>query len=128
MTFFLNIWSNYQENRYLFNKRLNMSYDRYSRFRLDGQIAIVPSVEIPVKSTDYYETYTKGKTRLDLVSFEYYNDPNYDWLIMMANPQYGSMEFSIPQDAILRIPYPLDRTLEQYKSAIDRYDELYGIH
>ena len=55
-----------------------------------------------------------------------YGDASYDWLIMMANPQYGSMEFDIPNGTILRIPYPLNITLELYNKAVEHYNELYS--
>lgn len=65
------------------------TYDRYSKFRRDGNILHVPFIEIPARSTDYYTYYKAGQTRLDLLSYQYYSDPNYDWLIMQANPEYG---------------------------------------
>jgi hypothetical protein len=103
-----------------------MSYDRYTRFRVNGTIKIVPGITIDPKSTDYFETYTLGLSRLDIISSEYYGDPNYDWLIMQANPQYGSLEFNIENKSLLRIPYPLETTMSQYYSDIDKYKELYG--
>lgn len=103
------------------------SYDRYAKFRVNGTIKKVPFIKIPIKETDYYETYVKGITRLDLLSEKYYGDPNYDWLILQANPSYGSMEFSIPDGSNLRIPYPLGLTLEQYREQITLYDNLYGL-
>ena len=48
-------------------------------------------------------------------------------LIMQANPEYGSLEYQIPNGARLRIPYPLDATLMQYNADIDTYKTLYGI-
>lgn len=104
-----------------------MSYNRYKRFKSDGRISIVPSIKIPERATDYYEEYKRGRTRLDKVSYDYYNDPNYDWLIMLCNPQYGSMEFEIPDASILRIPYPLEQAIEDYEKQIDNYKILYGI-
>ena len=104
-----------------------MAYDRYSRFRTGGTIKIVPSIKLPVKSTDYYETYKLGISRLDLMSYDAYGDPNYDWLIMMANPEYGAMEFEIPDGAELRIQYPLSTTIENYNTLISQYEELYGL-
>lgn len=103
------------------------TFDRYSKFRRDGQILHVPFIKIPVRPTDYYTYYEVGKTRLDLLSYQYYNDPNYDWLIMQANPQYGSLEFKIPNGAELRIPYPLETALAQYNNDIDSYETLYGL-
>ena len=102
-----------------------MSYDRYSLFRSKGKIEIVPSVTIAEKETDYYETYKVGSTSLNDLSYKYYGDPNYDWLIMVANPQYGSMEFSIPNGVEIRIPYPLSTSIEQYTYAVNNYNRLY---
>lgn len=105
-----------------------MSYDRYSKFRNNGSIKLVPFIPIKEKSTDLYDYYKAGETRLDLLSYQYYGDPNYDWLIMQANPEYGSLEYQIPDGARLRIPYPLDTTIMQYNSDIDTYNVLYGIN
>lgn len=102
-----------------------MSYNRYNKFLINGSYQIVPSVNIYKKSSDFMEIYKAGVTRLDLLSDKYYGDPNYDWLIMMANPEYGSMEYNIPDGAILRIPFPLNTTIENYNRAIDNYNTLY---
>lgn len=102
-----------------------MSYNRYNNFIKNGRYEIVPSVKIMPKSTDCMEVYEAGKSRLDLISYKYYGDANYDWLIMMANPEYGSMEFNIPDGAVLRIPFPLNLTIENYTKAIERYNSLY---
>lgn len=59
-----------------------------------------------------------------MISNTYYGDPNYDWLIMMANPEYGSMEFDIPDGTILRVPYPLKETIDNYNKAVDVYNTL----
>ena len=101
------------------------TYDRYSQFRQDGTIGIVPFGAVPEKDTDYYEVYIKGKTRLDILSYQYYNDSSYGWLIMQANPQYGSIEFEIPDMATLRIPYPLSQSIQDYRASIEEYNELY---
>ena len=101
------------------------AYDRYSQFRQDGSISIVPYGAVPPKDTDYYETYTRGETRLDILSYQYYNDSSYGWLIMQANPQFGSIEFEIPDGAILRIPYPLSQSIQQYRTSIEEYKKLY---
>jgi len=101
------------------------SYDRYSQFRQDGSISIVPFGAIPPKDTDFFEVYSKGETRLDILSYQYYNDSNYGWLIMQANPQYGSIEFEIPDGAKLRIPYPLSQSIQDYRASIEEYKRLY---
>lgn len=105
---------------------MSTTYDRYSKFRNNGQISMVPFIKIPVRDSDYYESYEVGKTRLDLLSDKYYNNADYGWLILQANPQYGGNEFSIPDKGKLRIPYPLETALEGYKNDIDNYMKLYG--
>jgi len=103
------------------------TYDRYYKFRRNGQILHVPFIKIPVRSSDYYVYYEAGKTRLDLLSYQYYGNSNYDWLIMQANPEYGSLEYKIPNGAKIRVPYPLDIVISGYNSDIDVYEELYGL-
>lgn len=98
-----------------------MSYDRYNRFRINGDTLFSPFIPIPVRESDYYEIYEKGKTRFDILSYRYYRDPDYAWLIMQANPQYGSLEFNIPDGVELRIPYPLDTTINDYQKSIEEY-------
>ena len=85
---------------------------------------MVPFGEIPKSSTDIYEVYRKGKMRLDQLSSQYYDSPDYAWLIMQANPEYGSMEFEIPDGAELRIPYPLNVSIDSYELSIRKYYEL----
>ena len=46
---------------------------------------------------------------------------------MMANPEYGSMEFSIPDNALLRIPFPLGLSIEDYVNRVEDYITLYGL-
>lgn len=105
-----------------------MAYNRYSKFVENGVIKLTPFIKIDEMSTDYYIYYKSGLTRLDNLSYEYYNDANYGWLIMQANPQYGSTEFNIPNNALLRIPYPLDLALASYEKNIEKYKKLYGIN
>lgn len=103
-----------------------LSYDRYTKFRIDGQINVVPFVKIPKKDTDRYEIYKRNSSRLDILSAKYYNDSSYGWLILQANPEVGSMEYEIKDGATLRIPYPLGVTLEDYENGVNEYFKLYG--
>ena len=93
-------------------------YDRYRDFRIDGGILKVPYIEIPRESTDLYVVFDKSRMRLDTLSYKYYGDANYAWLILMTNPQYGSMEFSIPDKVTLRIAYPLQTALVRYEKEV----------
>ncbi len=101
------------------------TFDRYEQFRKDGLIELVPFGEIKGKDSDYYEIYKRGETRLDLLSYQYYNSPDYAWLIMQANPQYGSVEYRIPDGVTLRIPFPLGTSLQDYQDSIEQYKKRY---
>lgn len=104
-----------------------MAYDRYNRYRMNGEVLFPPFIPIPVRESDYYEIYEKGKTRLDLLSYNYYKDPDYAWLIMQANPEYGSLEFLIPDKAQIRIPYPLSVVLSEYEDSIEAYNRINNV-
>lgn len=96
-------------------------YDRYQSFRSDGNIEIVPFIEIERYDTDIDIIFNKSSMRMDNLSYKYYGDPNYGWLIMQANPQYGSIEFMIPNGVNLRIPYPLNTAKTRYEQGIEKY-------
>ena len=61
----------------------------------DGKFYKVPFIEIPASPTDAYAIYEVGKSRLDLISYQYYNDPNYGWLILLTNHSVWILEISI---------------------------------
>ena len=105
-----------------------MNYNRYNSFTLNGSYKKVPFIEIPVRGTDCYAYYEVGKTRLDLLSYQYYNDPNFGWLILQANPSLGSLEYKIDSGAKIRIPYPLEQVLQGYEDDITNYVKLYGLN
>lgn len=96
-------------------------YDRYQSFRSDGNIEIVPFIEIERYDTDIDIVFNKSSMRMDNLSYKYYGDPNYGWLIMQANPQYGSIEFMIPNGVNFRIPYPLNTAKTRYEQGIEKY-------
>ena len=51
-----------------------MEYNRYKSFVVDGAYKKVPFIEIPTNNTDCYVYYEVGKTRMDLLSYQYYNN------------------------------------------------------
>ncbi|HOH61262.1 MAG TPA: hypothetical protein PK698_02085 [Bacilli bacterium] len=104
----------------------NQYFDRYQYFFDDGKHKIVPGIEIPIKPTDKYIEFKRNKDRLDKLSQEYYNSPLFGWLILLANPTCGGIEFTIPDHFILRIPYPLIPSLQDYRKSIDLYRLYYG--
>ena len=101
-------------------------FNRYQFFVEDSEFKIVPGIEIPIKTTDKYFFYKKGKDRLDKISQEYYNTPTFGWLILLANPIVGSIEFMIPNNSLLRIPFRLITTLHDYNRNIGLYNLYYG--
>lgn len=96
-------------------------YDRYKFFRKNGQIEKVPFIPISSASTDILIEFDKNLMRLDTLSYKYYGDADYAWLIMQANPHFPSMEFSIPDKSPLRIPYPLTDAIARYEKGIMDY-------
>jgi hypothetical protein len=80
----------------------------------------MPFIKLRNKNTDIKVVYNKNK-RLDRLSNEYYDSPYYGWLILLANPKYGGMEFDIPEDSVIRIPFPLMDTLREYQQKVDQY-------
>lgn len=96
-------------------------FNRYTFFEKDGINKIVPGITIPIKSTDKYHTFRKNIDRLDRLSQEYYGSPFFGWLILLSNPTIGSLEFNIPNDFIIRIPFPLISSLQEYKKNIELY-------
>ena len=105
---------------------MSQYYERYQFFLSDGEFQIVPGIEIPLKGTDKFIQYKKGKDRLDKMSQEYYNSPVFGWLILLANPSAGSIEFEIPDNTTIRIPFPLINSLQDYKRGVELYKLYYG--
>lgn len=104
-----------------------MALSRYSLFMENGaRTRLVPFIRIPLRNTDKYETFVKDKTRLDLLSYKYYNDANYSWLILQANPQLDPLEQNVPNNTIIRIPYPIEEVMSRYNSDIEEYNTLHG--
>lgn len=101
-------------------------FNRYQYFEEDGNFEIVPGIELPIKSSDKYIQFKKNKNRLDKISEEYYESPSFGWLILLANPLAGSVEFEIPDGFILRIPFPLVPSLQDYRRSVDLYKLYYG--
>jgi hypothetical protein len=102
-------------------------FDRYSEFKIDGNVKPLPFIKIPQKSSDKIIPFFKGRDRMDKLSQSYYNNPYYGWLIMAGNPEYGGMEFDIPNNSFIRIPFPLKQSIQQYIEQVNNYKRLNGI-
>jgi hypothetical protein len=105
---------------------MSQYYDRYKPFRVESGIEPVAGIIIPQSSTDKSVVYKKGQSRLDKISNDYYNNPYSGWLIMQANPQFGGLEFNIPDGAVIRVPYPFGDAVSRYITQVTRYKQLYG--
>ena len=101
-------------------------YNRYQDFLLNGQQTVVPFVSIPSKPTDKKYIYRTGKSRLDKISYEFYESPYFGWLILAANPKFSGLETDINDGAVLVIPFPLINSLQDYKKALDTHFFYYG--
>jgi hypothetical protein len=101
-------------------------YNRYNEFLVNGQQTVVPYVKLTLKTTDRTYIFKQGQSRMDKVSQQFYNSPFFGWLIMMANPQFSSNEFNIPDGTVLTIPFPLLASLQDYKSALETQFYYYG--
>jgi hypothetical protein len=104
----------------------NEYYNRYVNFTSNGEFINVPFVQIPAKNSDKVYIYKLGVSRLDKVSQQYYGTPFFGWLILQSNGFAGGSEVEIPDNTILKIPFPLESSLLDYKSAIDNYFYYYG--
>lgn len=101
-------------------------FNRYQYFLVNGEQTVVPFVTLPSKTTDKRVVYRTGKSRLDKISQDYYSSPYFGWLIMVANPEFGTTEWDIPDGSLLVIPFPLISSLQDYKAAVDNHFLYYG--
>ena len=103
-----------------------MPYNRYEKFTENGVMKVVPFIEIKERDSDKYEQYMLGQTRFDLLSYKYYGDSDYGWLILQANPSLPPYEFMITPGETIRIPYPLEQAIIDYEDGIEEYNTLNG--
>lgn len=101
-------------------------FNRYDEFFINGRHYTVPFVKIPTKPTDKRYIYRKNSTRLDKLSYEFYDTPYFGWLILAANPKFGGLETNIEDGTVLYIPYPLVTSLQDYKKALENHFFYYG--
>ena len=106
---------------------MNLQYfNRYNQFLSNGVQQVVPYINLPSKATDKTFIYRTGLSRLDKISFQFYGTPFFGWLIQQANPQYTGSEWSIPDGAILTIPFPLLTSLQDYNNELNNHFFYYG--
>ncbi len=99
-------------------------YDRYQLVKnADGSIDQLPYTVIPPAPSDKYVEWIEGRSRMDVLSQQYYGTPYMDWMILWANPEWIS-EFDIVDGTTIRIPFPLDRAINSYQEELTRLREL----
>lgn len=94
-----------------------MAQSRYQTLISGGSMQNMPRVKISKRETDKFMTYDSNKNRLDRISGEVYGSDDYWWLILCANPEY-SMEFDIPKNTVIRIPFPLNQVLNEFDAKV----------
>lgn len=101
-------------------------YDRYGNFRINSTMKPIPGLFIATQAGDKPIIYKLGQTRLDIISNQYYNSPYYGWLIMSANPQFGGLEFLIPDQSIITVPFPYESAIARYIQEMNKNKSLNG--
>jgi len=97
-----------------------IDYDRYEIYRNNnGSIDQLPFVKIPNSTSDKYVNWKLGVDRLDKLAKRYYNNEFYDFIILLANPEYIS-EFDIENGDVIRIPFPLERARTEYENGLKK--------
>lgn len=104
----------------------NLYFNRYVGFLINGEQTVVPYVTLPGKPSDRSYFYRKNISRLDKISQEFYGSPYFGWLILVANPQYGGLEWNIPDNSLITVPYPLIASIQDYESQIKNHFYYYG--
>jgi hypothetical protein len=101
-----------------------MPYQDYKRYEIlknsDGTTDAMPFVNLPNNPSDKYEYWNINFSRLDKLSQKYYGNPFYDFLILYANKIYLN-EFDIPDGALIRIPFPLQKAKADYEAALQAF-------
>ena len=100
-------------------------YNRYSKLISNGLTKQMPFIKLRIKASDKSKIWNKNIDRLDTISQKYYDHPYGGWLIMLANPQYGT-EFDIPDGTLIRIPFPYKTSQQQFIDEMNRYDNKFG--
>ena len=77
----------------------------------------MPGVVISNRDTDKFVIYNSDKMRLDTIAAEIYGDDLYNWLILLANPEYP-LEFDITNNSVIRVPFPLSDVITEYEQKV----------
>lgn len=94
-----------------------MPYNFYSLLKDNDSLKNMPPIKIDKRATDKSVTYNKQKNRLDTIAGNVYNDETLWRLILWANEEYF-MEFDIPDNKVIRVPYPLQDVINEVQAKI----------
>ena len=94
-----------------------MSYNFYSLLRDNDSLINMPPIKIDKRITDKSVTYNSQKNRLDTIAGNIYSDETLWRIILWANEQYF-MEFDIPDNKVIRVPWPLQDVLNEVQIKI----------
>lgn len=96
-------------------------YDRYREITSNGNVLVSPKIKIEERNTDKYITFKKGQTKLFEVSDRFYNSPFFSFIIHAANPNVPSLEPEIENNTLIRIPFPLESAISDYRNSITTF-------
>jgi len=85
--------------------------------RVGQTLSSMPPILIKERDTDYWVTYNKSKNRLDRIAFNVYQEEDCKNIIMWANPEYF-IEYDIPDNTVIRVPFPLTDVLQEISEKI----------
>lgn len=94
-----------------------MPFNFYKSLKVNDSLLDMPPVKISFRKTDKYILYHKERMRLDYIAGQIYEDETLWRLILWANPDYF-FEFDIPNNAVIRIPFPLNDALAEVNNFI----------
>lgn len=94
-----------------------MPYDFHKLLKSNDSLKNMPKVSIQKRPTDKSVTYNKEANRLDTIAGNLYQDETYWKLILWANEQYF-LEFDIPDNSVIRVPYPLQEVIREVSGKI----------
>lgn len=92
----------------------------YSDFRSGEEWQQVPFIAVPIQASDKQIIYVPGVDLLTKISQKYYGTPVMGKYILAANPEIIN-EFDVDEETLLRVPFPLESSLELFREAIDDY-------
>ena len=94
-----------------------MPFDFYKNLKSNDVLKNMPAISISKRVTDKSVLYNKQKGRLDTIAGNIYDDETLWRLILWANEEYF-MEFDIPDNTVIRVPFPLQDVMTEVNTKI----------